>query len=353
MTRRNLILAVAGLAVVVLIVLWRRSGGPTEAEIVTDVAVHVAPLERATVRRYVTAYGYVQPEPAHDGRPTAGAELSPFASGVLAEIDAVEGRRVAAGTVLFRLDSRMAKVAVERAQQEVDFADQAFQRQQALLPGDGTSQRVFQEAKQRLDDARSNLATARTQLAYLEITAPVSGTIGQVRARVGQAVDANTVLATIVDLSRLVVAADVPAGEIEGLSVGNPVLIGADSAAPRGQLIILGKDVDPSTGTARVYVSVPSNARLAPGQFTDLRIVAAEHRDVLVVPDVALVTQAGTGSWVMVVRGDSATRTMVTVGIRDGGRVEIAGPGLEPGTSIVTDEAYSLPEETKIHLVER
>jgi len=82
MTRRNLILAAAALAVVVLIVLWRRGGGPTEAEIVTDVAVHVTPLARATVRRYVTAYGYVQPEPAHDGRPAAGAELSPFTSGV-------------------------------------------------------------------------------------------------------------------------------------------------------------------------------------------------------------------------------------------------------------------------------
>ena len=353
MTRRNLILAVAGLAVVVLIVLWRRDGGPAEAEVVTDVAVHVAPLERATVRRYVTAYGYVEPEPAHDGRPAAGADLTPFTSGILEKIDAVEGRRVAAGAVLFRLDARMAKVAVERARQEADFADQAFQRQQALLPGDGTSQRVYQEAKQRRDDARSNLAAARTQLAYLEIRAPVAGTIGQVKARVGQAVDANTVLATIVDLSRLAVAADVPAGEIEGLTVGNPVLVGPDGAALGGTLIILGKDVDPSTGTVRVYVSVPAKAGLAPGQFTDLRIVAAEHRDVLVVPDAALVTRAGVGSWVMVARGDSATRTMVTVGFRDAGRVEISGAGLEPGTSIVTDEAYSLPEETRIHVVER
>jgi len=353
MTRRNLILAAVSLAIVVLVVLWRRGGGPDETEVVTDVAVHVTPIERATVRRYVTAYGYVQPEPAHGGRPAAGAELAPFTSGVLAEIHAVEGQRVAAGTVLFRLDSRMATVAVQRAQQEVDFADKAFQRQQALLPGDGTSQRLFQEAQQRLDDARSSLASARTQLAYLEITAPVSGTIGQVRVRVGQAVDASTVLATIVDLNRLVVAADVPAAEVEGLTVGKPVLIGPDSTAPEGRLIILGKDIDPTTGTVRLFASLPARAGLAPGQFTDVRIVAAEHKDVLVVPEVALVTQAGVGSWVMVAKGDSAFRTMVTAGIHDGGRVEVSAPGLEPGTTIVTDEAYSLPETTKIHVVER
>ena len=338
-------------AAAVVLVLWLRPATPAEQEVSTDVAVHVAPVARATMRRYVTAYGYVEPEPAHDGHAASGAVLSPYTSGIIAEVDAVEGQRVDSGAVLFRLDSRLANVAVQRATQAMDFAQKAFDRQQKLLPTDGTSQRAFQEAQQQLDDARSGLAAAKTELAYLQITAPLAGIVGQLNARVGQSVDANTVLATVVNAGRLAVAADVPASEANGLAVNQTVLIGPDSAAPRGRLIILGKDIDPKTGTYKVHATIPSGSRFTPGQFVDIRIIAEEHQHVLVVPEVALVTRAGEGSWIMVARGDSASRLMVTPGIRDGGMVEVAAEGLTEGMSIVTDEAYSLPEQTRIHLM--
>jgi membrane fusion protein (multidrug efflux system) len=53
----------------------------------------------------------------------------------------------------------------------------------------------------------------------------------------------------------------------------------------------------------------------------------------------------------MVVEGDSAVRHPVTVGLRDGGMVEVSGEGLREGMRIVTVEAYSLPEQTRIHIV--
>jgi len=53
----------------------------------------------------------------------------------------------------------------------------------------------------------------------------------------------------------------------------------------------------------------------------------------------------------MVVEGDRAVRRPVTVGLRDRGLVEVQSDGLEAGMTIVTDDAYSLPEETKIHIV--
>jgi membrane fusion protein (multidrug efflux system) len=351
MNSRTAGLGLLAVAVVVTLLLWSRRGTPVEAELPTDVAVHVAPITRATMRRYVTAYGYVEAEPAHDGRAASGAVLSPYTAGVVSEVDAVEGQRVDSGAVLFRLDSRLADVAVQRAQQEVGFAEKAFQRQQQLLPTDGTSQRAFQEAQQRLDDARSTLATARTQLAYLVISAPLAGTVGQLNARVGQAVDASTVLATIVDAGRLAVAADVPVSDATGLMLNQTVLIGTDSAPPRGRLIIIGRDIDPNTGTYRVHATIPPGTHLTPGQFIAIRIVADEHQRVLAVPDVALITHEGEGSWIMVAQGDSASRVAVTPGIHDGGMVEVTGEGLQEGTTIVTDEAYSLPERTKIHIV--
>jgi len=346
------LVALAGVVVVVLVVAARR-GGPGEDEVETDVAVHVGTVARATVHRYVTAYGYVQPRPPGGGRAPAGALLSPIVGGVLAEIDAVEGRRVTQGTVLFRLDSRLAEVVVGKARQELAFAEKAFERQQELLPTEGTSQKAYQESQQRLDAARSDLAAAETELSYLRITAPLTGTVLHVRAEVGQFVEPNTVLAEIVDLDRLVVSAEVPSREAGGLAVGQRVVLGSDTAAVEGSLTLVGKDIDPRTGTYRVQASIPAGAGFRPGQLTDIRIVAEEHANVLVVPEVSLVTRPGEGNWIMVVEGGRATRRPVTVGLRERGLVEVSAEGLGEGMTIVTDDAYSLPEETKIRVVAR
>lgn len=228
-----------------------------------------------------------------------------------------------------------------------------MQRQRQLLPNDGTSLRALQEAEQRLNEARSALSSAQTARAYLDITAPSSGTVIGLAARVGQSVDVSTVLARLVDLTRLVIAADVPSGEAVQLKAGQRVLIGMDSSARAGEVSVVGREIDARTGTYRVQASVPAGSGLAPGQFTDLRIVTREQRNALVVPDASVVTKPGEGQWIMVVEGEQATRRPVTVGIHDGGMVEVLGEGLHEGLVVVTTEAYSLPEKTRVHLVRR
>ena len=115
----------------------------------------------------------------------------------------------------------------------------------------------------------------------------------------------------------------------------------------------MGRDIDPKTGTYLVQVAVPAGTDVRPGQLTEVHIVAEEHANVLVVPEVSLVTRPDEGTWIMVVSGDSAVRRMVTVGLRDRGLVEVSGDGIEQGMTIVTEDAYSLPEETKIRIIGR
>lgn len=353
MSGRRVAVGIGILAVVIVAIVVLRSlgSGPGEEEVTTDVAVHVAEIGRASLRRFVTAYGRVEAEPAGRGTPAGGALLTPFVDGVVSQIDGVEGRPVAKGAVLFRLDSRMAEVAVQKARQQADFAEKAFQRQEALLASDGTSQRAYLEARQARDAARSELAAAETDLAYHRIATPIAGTVVHLNVKLGQHVDPTTVLAQVVDLNRLVVRAGVPAREIGSVEVGQPVLVGRGDDAPTGAVTVLGRDVDLTNGTYRVLASVPPGAGLLPGQFTDVRIVVERHDSVLVVPEASLVTSPDGESWISVVEGEQAVRTSVTPGIREGGMVEVSGEGVTEGTRVVTDEAYSLPEETRIRIV--
>jgi membrane fusion protein, multidrug efflux system len=353
MTKRQvttglIVLAVAVAAALILFKGLRHKAG--EEEIVTDVAVHVGKVVRATLHRYVTAYGTVEPEPPGPGRPAAGAFVSAPVGGILAEIKCTEGRAVDSGTLLFRLDTRLAEVAVAKAEKELAAAEQTYARQKKLLAADGTSEKSFQEAELALGTARSELAAARTELSLLEIKAPLAGTVVRINARLGQSVEPNAILAEVIALDHLVVTAQVPSREAALLKPGQPVELG-DGGAAVGALIVVGKDIDPKTDTVLVRASVPASAGLRPGQFLSLRIVSEERRDVLAVPEESVVPGPDGGTVIVVVDGGKAVPRPVKAGLRDAGLAEVEGEGLKEGLVIVTTDAYNITGETKIHVV--
>jgi membrane fusion protein (multidrug efflux system) len=320
--------------------LWHGSAGDgaAEAAVETEVAVHVGQITRTTLRAHVTAYGVVAPEPA-GASPAASTEVAPSVAGVIVAVKAVEGQPVQKGDVLFQLDSRAADVAV-------DFAGKAVERERKLLAIEGTSQKALEAAEQQLD-------AARVQQALLRVQAPISGTITSVNVKAGEAVDLATVLAQIVDLKRLVVSAQVPSAELAALKVGQRAEVELDDAASGidGRLAFVSPRVDARTGTAEVRVKLPGNANLRPGQLATVRIVSAQHEDVLAVPVDALVKDEQGATVISIVEGDMARQVQVTPGLRDGDLVEVSGEGLQAGMGVVTIGAYGLPAETKIRVI--
>jgi membrane fusion protein (multidrug efflux system) len=358
MTKRQvitglIILAVAAAAALILIKGLGSKGAGEEEGIPTDVAVHVGKVVRATLHRYVTAYGTVEPEPPGEGKPAAGALISAPVAGILTDIRCAEGRPVEQGAVLFRLDSRLAEVAVAKAEKELAFAGQAYERQKRLLAAEGTSQKAFQEAELQLQTARNDLATAQTELSLLQIKAPLAGTVVRISARLGQSVETNAVLAEVIALERLVVTAQVPSREAGLLKPGQPVDFGPGSAAT-GKVTVVGKDIDPKTDTVLVRAAVPAGAGLRPGQFVTIRIVSEERRDVLAVQEASLIADSvggDTGSIVLVESG-KAVRRRVKSGLRESGLVEVEGEGLKEGLVIVTEDAYAVPADSKVHIID-
>lgn len=347
----GLIILAAVLAVVILLRLIR-SKPAEEGEVATDVAVHVGKITRATLHRYVTAYGSVEPEPASEGKPPAGAQVASPVSGIISLISCTEGQHVAKGAVLFELDSRVAEVVLQGAKHALEFAEQNFERQKKLLPEEGTSKRAYQEAEQELNAARTEMAAAQTQLALLRIEAPLAGRLTKVNVQLGEAVELNKVLAEIIDLHRLVVAASVPSLEAPLLNPGQPVELNVrQNKIIKGTLYFISRRIDPQTDTVLIRILLPAQAGLEPGQFLSLRIVCEEHRDSLAVPEESVVTDAAGGSLIWTVEGDKAVSQPVKTGLRESGLVEIEGEGLKEGTVIVTEEAYSIAKETKIHII--
>jgi len=346
------VLAAAVLAAVIIIKLVHRKTGEENEEVAADMAVHVGKIQRATLHRFVTAYGSVEPEPAGLGRPPADAQVASPVAGIVARIECVEGQKVAEGTVLFQLDSRLVDVAYEKAKKAMVFAEENFERQKKLLPEGGTSKKSYLEAEQQLNDARSGLAAAETDLAFLRIKAPLAGTVVKINTKPGEAVELNTVLAAIVDLDRLVAVVNIPSREVPLVKVGLSAQLETGSKIP-GAVVYIGSKIDEKAGTVPVRISLPAGAGFLPGQFLSVRIVCEEHSGCLVVPEASVIADSvgsDTGK-IVLVEGDKAVWKPVKIGLREGGLVEVSGDGLREGLVIVTEDAYAVPDAAKIHII--
>ena len=289
----------------------------------TEVAVHVGKISLSTLRHGVTAYGTVEPEPAVEGKAPASAQIRSPVSAIVGEVNCVEGQQVEKGQTLFTLtDIRKPDGSVEHS--------------------------------------------------LLKITAPLSGKVTYVNVRPGEVTDpeAPAALVELVDLSRLIVAANVPSSQLNAVTPGQTAEIttSKDEAhesfattetpvpnpvpvALTGTVTFIEDRVDPKTDMGAVDISVPAEARLRPGQFVRVRIITEERRDCLTVPSRSIV-KSQSGEWVIyLVSGKQAIQQPVRVGFREGDMVQVHSLILQPGDKVVTTGAYGLPAKTRISVI--
>jgi membrane fusion protein (multidrug efflux system) len=319
-----------------------------------QVDVSVSKIQKTTLRSYVTGYGHIEAEPAIEGRLPAGARITSSVAGIVTEVRCYEGLHVKKGAVLFLLDSRIAEAEFEKARQAMVFAEKAFQRQKELQQSDATSDKTFQEIENQLAVAKNDLAAAETNLSYYRISAPFSGTITSLKVRTGEYVDSNSVMAEIVDLSRLVAVVNIPVSETTDLRSGQSAEIRTDngSSPVSGRLILLSPGVDAVSGSVTAYVGLPPDAGLKPGRFVSARIISNERLDCLAVPSESLVKDSEEGWIISVVTGGRSKRIKVKTGLRDNGMVEVESKELKKGMTVITLGTYALPDNTKVHVIE-
>jgi membrane fusion protein (multidrug efflux system) len=352
-SRATLLLA-AGAILILAAAVWffRRDTPADDQAIATDVTVSVGTVQRMDIHDYVLGYGTIEAEPAQGGRPGGGAKLAAPVAKIVYAIPVREGQPVKAGDIIVRLDDRMTAAGVDKALEALELARQQYSRQQQLQAIGGTSQKALQIAQAQLSTARADLTYAQGALAQVRLTSPVDGTVARINVSPGQTVDANTVVAEVVDLNRLIVTVGIPAAQAANLQTGDVAQFarGESSAwTAHGRVSFVSPSVDSRTGTVLVRIGLSAGAGLRPGELVRTRLVSAVHPNALAVPFESVV---GTDSAAVIhiVRGDTAYQVPVRVGPRDGNFVEITGNGIDAGEPVVTTGAYGLPEKTKISI---
>lgn len=297
------------------------------------------------------------------------AQVRARAAGIVQKRLFTEGSAVRAGQALFQIDASpyqatLASAQASQAKAEANLMQASAQaeRFKPLIEAKAISQQEFvnAQAAQKLAEAdvavaRAAVQTARINLGYAAITAPISGRIGRALVTEGALVGQGeaTPLAVIQQIDPMYVNFTQSASEVmqlrRQLESGQLKRAGSQAASVRlvledgteygrsGKLLFSDLTVDSTSGQITLRAEVPNpTGTLLPGLFVRVRLEQAQVSSAITLPQQA-VTRSPQGDSVMVVaaEGKVAPRP-VKVGAQQNGRWVILG-GLQSGDQVMVD----------------
>lgn len=280
-----------------------------------------------------------------------------------------EGSEVKAGQALYQIDAAPYQAAVDsaqaslaKAQANLAQASAQAERNKPLVEANAISQQEYavltttqSQAQADLAGAKAALQTARINLNYATVTAPIAGRIGQSLVTEGALVSQAeaTQLAVIQQTSSVYVNFTQSSGDVLRLrqaiaskklraagdgSVPVRVVLEDGSELPRaGKLLFTDLTVDATSGQITLRAEVPNpDGLLLPGQYVRVRLSQAVLPEAVLLPQQA-VTRTGQGDTVLVVGADNkpAPRPVKLGGAQNNQWIIL--DGLEPGDQVIVD----------------
>lgn len=312
------------------------------------------------------------------------AQVRARAAGILQKRLFNEGSDVRAGQPLFSIDAgpyaaayQSAEAVLARAQANQAQAAGVAERYKPLVEANAISRQEYAAAvsAQKSADAdvaaaRAAVQTAKINLGYASVTAPISGRIGRALVTEGALVGQGeaTPLAVVQQINPMYVNFTQSAAETmalrKALETGKlKRAVGAEAASVRivledgteyarpGKLLFSDLSVDPSTGQVTLRAEVPNpGGMLLPGLYVKVRLEQAQAGNAMLIPQQA-VTRTEQGDSVMVVGADGkvARRTVKLSGAQAGSWVVI--DGLKAGEQVMVDGFQKLRGDAPVKAV--
>ena len=342
-------------------------GGPGGGQPVT---VSVSPVLKGAFPVLVRAVGNVTPYNT--------VTVVPQVEGRLLRVHFREGDRVKAGDLLAELDARALEASLAEAratqaqnQAELRNAQADLARYQRLFRQDSvarqqldTQQALVRQLQARSAADQAKVDSARVQLGYTKIHAPVSGRLGLIKTNVGAMIGPSTTdgLVSIVQADPISVVFGVPEVQLQSLrdAMAQQDMSGGlevqawDRTESRllatGRLTTLDNQIDTTTGALRVRARFDNpGEQLFPNQFVNVRLTLQTLPGALSVP-VDVVQFGNQGNYVYVVRDGKAHIQTVKLGASASDRVQVVD-GLQAGEQVVLEGMDSLRDGSRVKIV--
>src|ERR1700736_3047249 len=308
------------------------------------------------------------------------AEIRPQVSGYITKQNYKEGSVVRKGQVLFEIDPRPFKAALDRAKGDLAQAQAQLGKSTLDVERDTPLAEARAIAKSQLDNEiqaklgaqaliesdKAAVEQAELNLEWTKVTSLVDGIAGIAQIQIGNLGGANSILTSISQLEPI--KAYFPISEREYVLVqknSNPIpsrhdfgffgnsleLILTDGSvyAQKGKILLADRQVDPNTGTIRIVAAFPNPGNsLRPGQYGRVRVETGIRKSALLTPQSAVAQSQG--NYQVAVVGSDHKVSMRTVKPGETvGTLWVIDEGLKPGEQVVVEGLQQLKEGTTVN----
>ena len=308
----------------------------------------------------------------------ADVVITPQVSGQLMQICVTEGQQVKKGTVLFVIDSRNAQLELEAAQANLQAAEASarsakleYESNKNLFEKNivsrymlDNSENSYKQAQAAVSQAQAAVSRAKVNLGFCTITSPVEGLIGEIPVSEGLQVSPGTQLTIVSGNTRMEAVFSVTEsileeafasgyeGKMEDALKQFPdvifVMKNGTEYTHKGRITSATGVVNAATGTIACKATFPNSEGLLYSGVQGSVVLPDELKDVIVIPQNAVV-RLQDKALVYKVKADS-TATAVTVTYMDSGNGKdfIVTSGLKVGDKIVTVGANNVQEGDQV-----
>ena len=292
------------------------------------------------------------------GRTSANliAEVRPQVGGIIQKRLFTEGSDVKAGQTLFQIDPALYQAALARAEANLTALQLKTNRLRELLADKAVSRQEYDDVEAALKQVQAEVQTARINLKYTNITAPISGRIGRSGITEGALVTAHQplALATIQKLDPMYVDVTQSTTDIlklrrklqEGQLSSNgknqqqvQLILDDGSEYPlKGKLQFQDVTVDPTTGSVilRIVFSNPKGI-LLPGMFVRAIIQEGVHKNAIIIPQQSVSRDPKGNPLTLTVDKDGKVQQKPLTLDRAIGSEWLVSSGLEPGDKVIVE----------------
>lgn len=338
------VLVIAGLIVSSLITNYFEDRAAIQAE-TAPVGVITAKAKMMTVPQSISAVGNMQA--------ILSVPVSFDAEGVLAKVYVKDGQQIKQGQTIAALDTTGDVAQLQYYQANLALQQATYQRMLSIKDIGAVSQQMLDAQKASMQQAQAQVNQQQAVIDQKIFKAPFAGVLSNVTGDIGGYLAKGTAIATLVQEAPLYVQYNLPVSSRPLIELGQPVVV-TSSAYPgqafKGILSYVAPQANSNSGTMTLQGTIDNpDFLLLPGMFVSISQMVNPNRQLLTIPEVAVMTDI-IGQYVFKVVGPEVRKIYVNVGESVGNMVPVYN-GLNEGDTVVVAGQQKLNDQSPITIV--
>ena len=282
-------------------------------------------------------------------------EFRPEVSGRLTYLNIAEGKPIAKGTVVARVNDADLRATLARSSVQLILAEKTVERYQKLLAVNGLNQADYDAALNTMNGFKADINYTKALIDKTVIRAPFNGVAGLRQVSPGAYVTPATIIATLQQTSQVKIDFTMPETYSNVIHNGMEIAVELDASKKlRGKAIIIATEPGANTNTRNLMVrAILKSGTTNPGGFVKVFIDAGKNRESIKIPANCIIPD-DRNNQVVLVKNGRALFVNIKTGVRDASNVEVI-EGISVGDSVVvTGVLFARPKsEVKVRSVKQ